>query len=416
MRRSTTKTGPWMRSRDVRPNDARDAAAKPARSLLPNSFSHIIMYAMDPSGQNGKPARPSSREIVAATAPTPAHLLPKNGRPLDGVRVVLAPLCGFTDAVFRRICLDRGADLVVTEMISSDGFVRNSRQIRALHYLDMSDGPLALQIFGADPEAMGETAAILSELRPRFIDLNFGCPVRKIVNQNGGSAVLKDLRLLETICRRVVERSRVPVSVKIRSGWDKSTAENVTEIARVIEASGVSMIAIHARTKTQAFKEKADWPLIRTVKEAVSIPVVGNGDVTDAESYRRMVEMTGCDAVMIGRAAIGNPWIFGEVRAAIEGRGFAAPVPRERVTSLLAHVRLNVENDGEPLGLITARRAMAAYLKHVPNAKDVRSRIMTCTRVAELEEVLGEFLSRAGGRGAAGSPDGGAYRGGLSLS
>jgi len=128
-----------------------------------------------------------------------------------------------------------------------------------------------------------------------------------------------------------------------------------------------------------------------------------------------MVEMTGCDAVMIGRAAIGNPWIFGEVRAAIEGRGFAAPVPRERVASLLAHVRLNVGNDGEPLGLITARRAMAAYLKHVPNAKDVRSRIMTCTRVAELEEVLGEFLSRAG-RGAAGSPDGGAYRGGLSLS
>ena len=393
----------------------RQAASKPSRSLLLNSFSHIIMCAMDSSGQNGKPARPSSREIVAATAPTPAHLLPKNGRPLDGVRVVLAPLCGFTDAVFRRICLDRGADLVVTEMISSDGFVRDSRQIRALHYLEMKDAPLSLQIFGADPEAMGETAAILSELRPRFIDLNFGCPVRKIVNQNGGSAVLKDLRLLETICRRVVERSRVPVSVKIRSGWDKSTAENVTEIARVIEASGVSMIAIHARTKTQAFKEKADWPLIRTVKEAVSIPVVGNGDVTDAESYRRMVEMTGCDAVMIGRAAIGNPWIFGEVRAAIEGRGFAAPVPRERVTSLLAHVRLNVGNDGEPLGLITARRAMAAYLKHVPNAKDVRSRIMTCTRVAELEEVLGEFLSRASW-GAAGSPGGGAYRGGISLS
>jgi len=346
---------------------------------------------MDSSGKKGNPGRLPSREIVAGTAPAPAHLLPKNGRPLDGIRVVLAPLCGFTDAVFRRICLDRGADLVVSEMISSDGFVRNSRQIRALHYLDMKDGPLSLQIFGADPDAMGETAAVLSELRPRYIDMNFGCPVRKIVNQNGGSAVLKDLRLLEVICRRVVERSRVPVSVKIRSGWDKPAAGNVADIARVIEDSGVSMITIHARTKTQAFKEKADWLLIKTVKEAVSIPVVGNGDVTDAESYLRMVEMTGCDAVMIGRAAIGNPWIFGEVRAAIEGRGFTAPGTRERVESLLAHVRLNVKNDGEPLGLITARRAMTAYLKRVPNARDVRSRIMTCTRMDELEEALGGF-------------------------
>src|SRR5512139_1538011 len=175
------------------------------------------------SGDRGHPTRLPSRELVAATLPTPERLLPKNGNPLEGVRVVLAPLCGFTDAVFRRICLDEGADLVVTEMISSEGFVRNSSQIRALDHLDMNDGPLSLQIFGADPGAMGETAAALSELEPRFIDLNFGCPVRKIVNQNGGAAVLKDPKLLEAICRRVVEKSRVPVSVKIRSGWDKST-------------------------------------------------------------------------------------------------------------------------------------------------------------------------------------------------
>lgn len=367
------------------------------------------------NGNNGHPAHLPSREIVAKTAPTPERLHPKNGKPLEGVRVVLAPLCGFTDAVFRRICLDEGVDLVVTEMISSEGFVRNSSQIRALHYLDMNDGPLSLQIFGADPEAMGETAAVLSELKPRFIDLNFGCPVRKIVNQNGGAAVLKDPKLLEAICRRVVERSSVPVSAKIRSGWDKSTAEQLCEIARVIEGSGVSMIAIHGRTKSQAFEGKADWQLIGMVKESVSIPVIGNGDVTDADAYRRMVEMTGCDAVMIGRAAIGNPWIFGEVRAAIEGREYPGPGVRNRVASLLAHVRLNVINDGEPLGLITARRAMAAYLKRVPNARDVRSRIMTCTRMDELEEVLGDFLDRADGCGR-GRPDEGAYRGGLSLS
>jgi tRNA-dihydrouridine synthase B len=353
---------------------------------------------------------------VEATSPTPSHLLPKNGNPLEGIRVVLAPLCGFTDAVFRRICLDEGADLVVTEMISSEGFVRNSPQIRALHFLDMNDGPLSLQMFGSDPEAMAETAAALSELRPRFIDLNFGCPVRKIINQNGGAAVLKDLKLLEAICRRVVERSRVPVSVKIRSGWDKSTSEQLCEIARVIEGSGASMITVHARTKSQAFEGKADWQLIRLVKESVSIPVIGNGDVTSAEAYRKMVEMTGCDAVMIGRAAIGNPWIFAEIRAAIEGREYPGPAPRDRVASLLSHVRLNVNNDGEPLGVITARRAMTAYLKRVPNARDVRSKIMSCTRMEELEEALGGYLERAGAGGPAAPADGGVYRDGFSLS
>jgi tRNA-dihydrouridine synthase B len=375
------------------------------------------------SGDRGRSAHLPSREIVAATAPTPGRLLPKNGNPLTGIRAVLAPLCGFTDAVFRRICLDEGADLVVTEMISSEGFVRNSPQIRALHYLDMSDGPLSLQIFGADPEVMGETAAVLSELKPRFVDINFGCPVRKIVNQNGGAAILKDRKLLEAICRRVVEKSRVPVSVKIRAGWDKSPAEHLCEIARIIEGSGVSMIAVHARTKTQAFEGKADWQLIKMVKESVSIPVVGNGDVTGADSYRRMVETTGCDAVMIGRAAIGNPWIFGEVRAAIESREYAGPTPRDRVASLLAHVRLNVKNDGEPLGLVTARRAMTAYLKRVPNAREVRARIMLCTRLNELEDMLGDFLERSAGGGAGNAasdprkePDDRAVFGGFSFS
>ncbi len=339
--------------------------------------------------KSGKIEKTPSRDLIARTVPTPRSLRPAKDGPLDGVRVILAPLCGITDAVFRRICFDRGADLAVTEMISSDGLIRNSPDIRAIRHLDMSDGPLSLQIFGSNPETMGQAAAILSDLEPRTIDINFGCPVRKIVNKHGGSAVLKDLGLLEKICRKVVERSRVPVSVKIRSGWEQSTAENTQDIARVIEDAGVSMITVHARTKAQGFTGRADWLLIKAVKEAVRIPVVGNGDVTDPQSYLRMREVTGCDAVMIGRSAIGNPWVFEGIGAALNGLDYIPPPPRERVEGLLRHARLAVQYYGEPAGLIATRRIMAAYLKHLPNARGIRSKIMGCTQLLALEEILG---------------------------
>jgi tRNA-dihydrouridine synthase len=175
------------------------------------------------------------------------------------------------------------------------------------------------------------------------------------------------------------------------------------------------MIAVHARTRTQAFKGKADWLLIKDVKEAASIPVVGNGDVMDSTSYRSMLEMTGCDAVMIGRWAIGNPWIFGEIKAAIEGREYSGPTARVRVMSLLSHVRASAANDGEPLGLIETRRTMAAYLKHVPNARDVRARIMTCNRLDELEDVLGSYVDWID-RGFPGDPAAGPSHHGISPS
>jgi tRNA-dihydrouridine synthase B len=335
-------------------------------------------------------------DILANTHPGPAPATNADAGTglLDGVRLILAPLCGVTDAVFRKICLDRGADLAVSEMISSEGLVRNSPHIRAIRDLDMSAGPLALQIFGADPVMMGEAAAILSGLRPRFIDLNFGCPVRKIVSKNGGSAVLKDLSLLGEICRRVVEKSTVPVSAKIRAGWDKPTTTTVADIARTIEDSGISLLTVHARTKAQGFSGKAEWALIKTVKESTAIPVVGNGDITGPDSYRRMMEMTGCDAVMIGRAAIGNPWVFDEIQSAITNKPYEAPSPGDRVEGLLAHVRLAVESYGEPLGIIATRRIMAAYLKRIPNARGLRSTIMSCERFAVLEEILRAYLDQ----------------------
>jgi nifR3 family TIM-barrel protein len=333
-----------------------------------------------------------SRDLVERTAAMPGHLRPSSGSVLDGVDVMLAPLCGITDTVFRKVCLDRGADMVSTEMISSEGLVRNSSHIRAIRGLNMSEGPIALQIFGADPEVMGETAAILSELKPRFIDMNFGCPVRKIVSKNGGSAVLKDLKLLGRICRRVVDKSGVPVSAKIRSGWDKPTADNVQDIARVIEDAGVLMIAVHARTKAQAFAGKANWLLIRAAKEAVSIPVVGNGDVTGPEAYFKMKEETNCDAVMIGRCAIGNPWIFEEIRASIAGRDYSPPSPAERVSVLLDHVKMAVAQLGEPAGIVVTRKIMAAYMKRLPNARELRGKLMTCDRLDVLEALIDDYV------------------------
>ncbi|HEU4929800.1 MAG TPA: tRNA dihydrouridine synthase DusB [Candidatus Krumholzibacteria bacterium] len=311
--------------------------------------------------------------------------------------VILAPLCGVTTAPFRRMCLDHGADLVVTEMISSEAMTRGKEEdCKAIRGLDTREGPLSIQIFGGDPIRMGETAARLSEMGPVYLDMNFGCPVKKIVNGNGGSAVLKDIDLLGRICREVVRKSSVPVSAKIRAGWDQPTGERVREYAAVIEDAGVSMLSLHARTRSQGFSGEANWDLIAEAKRSVSIPVVGNGDVRSADDVVRMREHTGCDAVMIGRAAIGNPWVFDEVKTRLSGRDYVQPAPRERVATLLKHVREAVHIDGEPGGVVAMRKVLAAYLKRLPNARALRGRLMTVKMLAELEDVMSAYLVEIG--------------------
>lgn len=334
--------------------------------------------------------------VARIMGPIPMVLSNLQGLP-NGARVILAPLCGVTTAPFRRICLEHGADMVVTEMVSSEAMTRSREMYcKALHGLDVAEGPLSLQIFGGNPLRMGETAARLSEQQPEYLDMNFGCPVKKIVNGNGGSAVLKDVQLLSDICGEVVRRSSVPVSAKIRAGWDRPTGEKVRELARTIEGAGVSMLTIHARTRAQGFSGEANWDLIAEAKRAVSIPVVGNGDVRGAEDVLRMHAHTGCDAVMIGRAAIGNPWVFDEVKTILEGREFTPPTPRERVATMLRHIAEAVRLEGEPGGVIASRKIMAAYLKRAPAVREARGALMQARALSEVRDIMGAYLDGIG--------------------
>jgi nifR3 family TIM-barrel protein len=315
----------------------------------------------------------------------------------NGARVILAPLCGITTAPFRRICLEQGADMVVTEMVSSEAVTRGkSEDCKATRGLDMSEGPLSLQIFGGNPIRMGETAARLSARGPQFIDMNFGCPVKKIVNGGGGSSVLREVDLLGQICREVVRRSSVPVSAKIRAGWDRPTGEKVRELARTIEDAGVTMLAIHARTRAQGFTGRANWDLIAEAKRAVSIPVIGNGDVRSADDVVRMADQTGCDAVMIGRAAIGNPWIFKEINTRLAGGEFTEPTPRERVLVLLGHIAEAALLDGEPGGVIASRKVMAAYLKRMPDVRALRAGLMQADTLTTVSDLCHAYLDHIG--------------------
>jgi len=356
------------------------APLESSMDAVPTAGISSVIGRADPPDQTG-PVEPENIRIASSRDL------------LAGIEVVLAPLAGITDWIFREICFRYGADMAVSEMISSDAITRQAGPLRAMRHLDESRGPLALQIFGADPARMAETAALLSEYKPLLIDLNFGCPVRKIVKGKGGAALLRDIPLLARICRDVVRRSRVPVSAKIRTGWDTSDPTLLAEIARVIEGEGLSMITVHARTRAQAHSGAADWNLIEMVKQAVSIPVIGNGDVKCADDYFNMKNQTGCDAVMIGRAAIGNPWIFAEIKARLQRDRFEPPTSGDRIEVLLDQLRLSVQELGEPLGIISVRRVIASYLKFLPGARGLRGALMSLERLEDIENVLNLYLN-----------------------
>jgi len=312
------------------------------------------------------------------------------GVSIDGF-TVLAPLAGVTDRAFRNLCREQGASVAVTEMVSAKGLADGGE--RASEFLDFDDQehPISVQVFGSEPEVMAEGARVIAERKPDIIDVNCGCPVKKIVNQNAGAALMKDPGRIGEVVEAMVQAVDVPITVKIRTGWDGN--ENASVVARVAEDAGASAIAVHARARSAKFAGHADWDVIARVKSSVDIPVIGNGDVRDPEAARRMVSETGCDLVMIGRWAIGNPWIFGQVERYL-AKGIRVPDPsvRERVEMAIKHLRLSVAAKGPRKGVYELRRSLAAYIKRIPGARDIRAQLMTeeePDRVADLLASLG---------------------------
>lgn len=306
--------------------------------------------------------------------------------------VVYAPMAGISDSPSRRIARRFGADITVSELVSSEGVVRNSKKTIDLGRFKQDERPFGIQIFGASPETMTSAARTLAEFAPDFIDINFGCPVRKVVGKNGGSSILRDLPLMGRIIAGVVQAVDVPVTVKIRSGWQENNPVFV-EAGRVAQDSGASAVALHPRFRTQGFDGRAEWSHIGELKQALDIPVIGNGDVFCPEDAGRMFDETGCDAIMVGRASIGNPWIFERIKSFLKTGAYPPePGPRQRIELALEHFALNIEYYGLPTAVYRMRSGFCRYIKGLPGAGLIRSRIIRLESPSEIKELLYKYL------------------------
>ena len=303
--------------------------------------------------------------------------------------VYLAPMEGVTDGAFRRICKEYGADVLISEFISSDALSRVVE--KSIRKMDFTDGerPFGVQIFGSDEEALVSAAKLAEQYRPDFIDINWGCPVKKIVSKGAGSAILQDIPKMVRLTSAVVKAVQLPVTVKTRLGWD-STDKPIVEAAERLQDVGIQAIAIHGRTRAQQYGGEADWTLIGEVKRnpRMTIPVIGNGDINSAERAVLFRERYGVDAVMVGRAAIGNPWIFRQIKALRKNEMLPEPTYEERVDLVMRHLRENVEAKGERAAVLEMRTQYSGYFRGVFNFKPKKIQLMGATTVDACENIL----------------------------
>jgi nifR3 family TIM-barrel protein len=303
----------------------------------------------------------------------------------------LAPMAGVTDTVFRGLCREQGADAVVSELISAEGLLRSGKQTLRLLAFDQPEQPLGIQLFGSDPGRMAAAAALVEEhCRPDFIDLNSGCPVPKVVRRNGGAALLRNPALFERIVTAMVKAVKIPLTVKLRSGWNTGEWIDV-EFARIAEGSGASAVILHPRSKVMRFSGHALWERITLVKKAVSIPVIGNGDICTPQDAVRMKRETGCDGLMVGRGALGNPWIFRRIKQALADEQIEEIKPAERYAVALRHIALVRERYGEKNAAKIMRKHVAWYAKGQPKATCFRDRIFRAKSTIDLEEIIREI-------------------------
>ncbi len=304
-------------------------------------------------------------------------------------RAVLAPMAGVADRAFRETCVSFGAAYVVTEMVSSKALQFSDKKTRELMELSPCEHPAAIQIFGDEPETMAQAAKKSMAYAPDAIDINMGCPAPKIANNGSGSALMKNPELCGRIVEAVKAAVPVPVTVKIRKGWDKASV-NAVEVAKICESAGADAITVHGRTRDQMYMPPADWGIVRAVKQAVQIPVIGNGDVVDAQSAAKMLEQTGCDLVMVGRGAMGNPWIFKQINAYLTDSCRILPPPSlsERMLVMLRHVNLICAYKGEAHGMCEARKHAGWYLHGLKGAAEFRRRAGYLNSLQELNELI----------------------------
>jgi len=308
--------------------------------------------------------------------------------------IFLAPMAGITDHPFRVLCRQMGAGVVYTEFVSSDGIVRENLKTMDLMRFTPDERPIGIQIFGDNPETVGNSAKILNEkFNPDIIDINYGCPVPKVTKRGAGSGAMKNLCKMDDITQAVVEA--VPnkaVTVKMRAGWDSDSIIS-TEAAIRLEKIGVKAITLHPRTTKQQFSGRSNWNYIKEMKESVNIPIIGNGDVVTADDYIRMIEETGCDAVMIGRGALGNPWIFKSIKAKLSGQYFSQPTLSDRAEMCKIHFDLLREDKHEKLCVNLSKKHFAYYLKGFPGAAEWRSKFVRSENISEIEAHLDELLN-----------------------